>query len=285
MEFDPNDVIRSLGGAEAVAQMDHEARADALEDYQTQRLNAAAAARASGKTLPTVANYEELVDQRGYRRGVGRLFVVNYDSKVANPDVSGLNVSRLPKMPEKPTLVDFFKYRFDPGHISAHLLQSAKLAKDKGASEEIVLACLLHDAAQVLMKADHGYWGAQLIEPYVSERVAFAIRYHQALRFFPDPSIGYEYPKSYFQTFGVDYEPLPHVVSDYKYARDHRWYMDARLVTVNDFYAFDPNVEVSIDEFEDIIGRNFKQPKEGLGYDRSPVSHMWRTIIHPDQPL
>jgi hypothetical protein len=78
---------------------------------------------------------------------------------------------------------------------------------------------------------------------------------------------------------------LPHVVADYKYARNHRWYMDARLVTVNDFYAFDPNVVVSIDEFVDIIGRNFKQPKEGLGYDNSPVAHMWRTISMPDQPL
>jgi hypothetical protein len=36
------------------------------------------------------------------------------------------------------------------------------------------------------MKTDHGYWGAQLYAPYVSERVAFAIRYHQALRFYED---------------------------------------------------------------------------------------------------
>lgn len=285
MDFDPKDVIQSLGGEDAVAAMSHEGRADALEDFQIARLNAAVAARESGKVFPTVAEYEDLADKRGYRRGVGRLFVVNYSSKESNPDISGMKVARLRKMPEKPNLIDFFEYRFDPGHISAHLLQSAKLAKSKGAPEEIVLACLLHDAAQVLMKADHGYWGAQLIEPYVSERVAFAIKYHQALRFFADPSVGYEYPKSYFQTFGIDYEPLPHVVWDYKYARNHRWYMDARLVTVNDFYAFDPNVVVSIREFEDVIGRHFKQPKEGLGNDNSPVSHMWRTIINPDHPL
>lgn len=285
MNFDPKELIRSLGGAEAVSQMDHEARADALEDYQTKLLNSAVAARTDAKAFPTVAEYEDLADQRGYRRGVGRLFMCNYNSKVANPDITGLTVPRLKKMPAKPTLVDFFEYRFEQGHISAHLLQSAKLAKDRGASDEIVLACLLHDAGQVLMKADHGYWGAQLIEPYVSERVFFAIRYHQALRFFPDPSVGYEYPKSYFQTFGVDYEPMPHVVADYEYARNHRWYMDARLVTVNDFYAFDPNVEVSVREFTDVIGRQFKQPKEGLGNDNSPVTHMWRTIANPDQPL
>jgi hypothetical protein len=61
--------------------------------------------------------------------------------------------------------------------------------------------------------------------------------------------------------------------------------MEARLVTLNDLYAFDPDVEVSLDEFRDIIGRHFKQPKEGLGFDGSPVSHMWRSMISPDNPL
>jgi hypothetical protein len=67
--------------------------------------------------------------------------------------------------------------------------------------------------------------------------------------------------------------------------RKHKWYGEARMVTVNDLYAFDPNAQVSLDVFVDIIGRNFKQPKEGLGYDNSPVAHMWRTIERPDAPL
>ena len=136
-----------------------------------------------------------------------------------------------------------------------------------------------------LMKADHGFWGAQIIEPYVSERVAFAVRYHQALRFYPDASVGYEYPESYRRIFGVDYVPLPHVQRAYEYARNHKWYMDARLVTLNDLYSFDPSLQVSIDEFTDIIGRHFRQPEEGLGNDNSPVTHMWRTMINPDAPL
>jgi hypothetical protein len=185
-------------------------------------------------------------------------------------------------MPTVPTLIDFFKLRFDP---AAHLLQSARLARKNGASEETVLACLLHDAGQSVCKVDHGYWGAQIFEPYVSERVAFAIRYHQALRFFPDTSVGYEYPETYFRIFGLDYEPLPHIKAAYEYARHHKWYMDARLVTVNDLYSFDPNVHVEIEEFEDIIGRHFRQPEEGLGNDPSPVSHMWRTMANPDLPL
>jgi hypothetical protein len=67
--------------------------------------------------------------------------------------------------------------------------------------------------------------------------------------------------------------------------KNHKWYMEPRLVTVNDLYAFDPNAVVSIDPFIDIIGRHFKQPKEGLGNDNSPVAHMWRSMANPDQPL
>ena len=53
-------------------------------------------------------------------------------------------------------------------------------------------------------------------------------------------------------------------------------------MTVNDLYAFDPKAVVTIDPFIDIIGRHFKQPKEGLGNDNSPVAHMWRTLANPD---
>ena len=67
--------------------------------------------------------------------------------------------------------------------------------------------------------------------------------------------------------------------------RKHKWYMEPRLVTVNDLYTFEWNAVVSIDPFTDIIGRHFKQPKEGLGNDNSAVAHMRRTIANPDAPL
>src|SRR5580692_9312322 len=58
--------------------------------------------------------------------------------------------------------------------------------------------CLLHDIAMAgLITSDHGYWGAQLIEPYVDEEVSWGVRYHQALRYFPDESVGYSYPEAY----------------------------------------------------------------------------------------
>jgi len=50
---------------------------------------------------------------------------------------------RLPRMPDKPTLLDFFKYRFAPAN---HLLHDTAIAG--------------------FIRSDHGYWGAQLLEPY-----------------------------------------------------------------------------------------------------------------------
>lgn len=189
---------------------------------------------------------------------------------------------RLPAMPARPTLIDFYKLRFR----SQHLLQSANLALKHGHDEKIVLACLLHDiSVKCLIRTDHGYWGAQLVEPYVDPEVAWAIRNHQALRFYPDPQVNYEYPKAYLRFFGTDYKPQPYIEAAYRAARAHRWYMSARLVTLNDLYAFDPKVSVSLDPFVDIIGRHFRQPPEGLGFDGSPVAHMWRSIIWPDNFL
>ena len=190
---------------------------------------------------------------------------------------------RLPCMPDKPTLFDFFKYRFGP---AIHMLQSARLAQKSGADEKVILACLLHDiAASGFIRADHGYWAAQLVEPYVDEEVAFAIRYHQVLRFYPDESVGYKYPESYIRLFGADYKPEPYLDRAYDIACNHKWYMTARLLTVNDLYAFDPDVQVELEEFTDIVGRHFRQPAEGLGFDQSSSAHMWRTINWPTRYL
>jgi hypothetical protein len=73
--------------------------------------------------------------------------------------------------------------------------------------------------------------------------------------------------------------------ADYKMLKNHKWYLEPRMVTVNDLYAFEAGVTLTIEPFLDIIGKHFKQPREGLGNDNSPVAHMWRTIAMPDNPL
>jgi hypothetical protein len=275
IEIDRRAFIASLGGAAAVGAMSHEARADALEDFLSQRLHVAQAdTPPAARRFPTAAEVEAQIPSRHYRRGVGRLFV--------EPEPGG-HVEHLPPLPPAPTLEDFFELRFTG--TRNHCLQSANKALERGVDEELVLACLLHDVVQEMMRADHGYWGAQLFEPYVPERTSFAIRFHQALRFYPDEEAGYFYPDLYRRVFGEDYVPAPHVQAAYEFVRNHRWYDAPREVTVSDLYAFDPNAVVSIEPFLDIVGRHFKQPAQGLGNDGSPVAHMWRTIANPDAPL
>jgi hypothetical protein len=89
----------------------------------------------------------------------------------------------------------------------------------------------------------------------------------------------------YINNFGADYKPEPYIVRDYERARNHKWYMSARLICVNDIYAFDPNAKVNLDDFVDLVGRNFRQPEEGLGFDDSPSAHMWRTLMWPTRYL
>ena len=90
---------------------------------------------------------------------------------------------RLPTMPDKPTLVDYFRCRFAS---TAHLLQSATHALKAGHDEKVILACLLHDIGVVsFIRCDHGYWGAQMIEPYVDEQVSWAVKTHQPCASFP----------------------------------------------------------------------------------------------------
>ncbi len=291
LPFDRREFIAALGGATAVGLMSHEARADALEDALLARtqgvgtllpmsaaastpVNTMALGADPTKKYPTVAELAAQVPDLPRRRGTGAIFF--------NAQQGG-KLPLLPKMPDRPTLVDFFELRFQ--RTRNHCFQSAQMALNSGADEEVVLACLLHDTVQELMRSDHGYWGAQLYEHYLPARSTFAIKYHQALRFYPDEKVKYEMPDFYRNAFGIDYVPVPHVQRDYQMVRKHKWYDAPRAVTVNDLYAFDANAKVSIDPFVDIIGRHFKQPKEGLGNDNSPVAHMWRTLANPDAPL
>ena len=180
MEIDRRAFIASLGGATIVAGMDHEARADALEHYAEHQLDESIAQNQPGgsgiqgqdKPFPTVAEIEAQIDSRSTRRGVGSLFVSQSRQRAqARADAEEPHPRRLLQAAVR---------------AGNHVLQSATRAMKTGMKEEVVLACLLHDVVLNLIKVDHGWWGAQLFEPYIPEKSSFAIRYHQTLRFFPE---------------------------------------------------------------------------------------------------
>ena len=223
--------------------------------------------------FPTVAEIEAQIETRNVRRGVGGLFTGR----------GGNNVTKLPPMPEKPTIKDFFELRFAPAN---HVLQSATRALKTGMSEEVTLACLLHDCVLSLIKPDHGWWGAQLFEPYIPEKSAFAIRYHQTLRFYRGRRCRLRVSGSVLP----DLRPRLHAAAVHR--ADLQDAQEPQVV--HGAAAGDGERSLRVrserqgvvsNRSSDIIGRHFKQPKEGLGFDNSPSAHMWRTLARPDQPL
>jgi hypothetical protein len=124
-----------------------------------------------------------------------------------------------------------------------------------------------------------------MIEPYVDEEISWAVRTHQALRFFPDESVGYEYPEAYVRWFGPDFQPEPYVVDEYKRARSHKHYMTARFITLHDLYSFDPNAKIDLDDFTDTIGRHFKQPRRARPRQQPVSAYVAHDAVADTIPL
>ena len=101
-------------------------------------------------------------------------------------------------------------------------------------------------------------------------------------RYFSDPLARLD-----FDHVGTDTTAIggDRVKEAHSFARNHKWYMESRSITMNDEYAFNPDKEVTLDPFIEILERHFKTPKEGLGFDNSPVAHMWRSMAEPRRPL
>jgi predicted HD phosphohydrolase len=63
-----------------------------------------------------------------------------------------------------------------------HSLQTATRAERAGASDELVVAALCHDAAKALPHTDHARLGAELLRPFVSSDTYWLLRTHQAFQ-------------------------------------------------------------------------------------------------------
>ena len=73
--------------------------------------------------------------------------------------------------------------------------------------------------------------------------------------YFADESVGFKYPDAYNQFFGPDFTPPEYLQRAHQEARNHRWYMTSRLITIYDVYAFQDGVDIDPEIFTDIVGR------------------------------
>lgn len=81
------------------------------------------------------------------------------------------------------TILDTLK-RLGEGHqpyqVSRleHCLQTATRAEHDGASEEMIVAALLHDIGDELALFDHAQYAAAILKPFVSEKTHWIIQHH-----------------------------------------------------------------------------------------------------------
>ena len=104
---------------------------------------------------------------------------------------------------------------------------------------------------------------------------------HQALRFFPDESVGYTYPEMYLKLFGPDYKPEPYIVAEYERAQEPQVVHDLAPHHAERRLLLRPQRQGEPGRLRGHHRPQLKQPKEGLGWDSSPSAHMWRTIMWP----
>jgi predicted HD phosphohydrolase len=118
-----------------------------------------------------------------------------------------------------------------------HSLQTATLAEQAGADEEMVFASLLHDIGKAVSVPNHPEIAAAIIRPYVRPDVYEVIRAHQDFQ-----------GRHYYHHFGGD----PNARAQYEGAP---WFdLAAQFADEWDQTAFDPDYDtLKLDHFEPLV--------------------------------
>ena len=130
-----------------------------------------------------------------------------------------------------------------------HSLQSATRAFRNNESEEMIVACLLHDIGDELAPLNHSEYAASVLKPYVSEKTHWIIEKHGEFQMY-----------YYAHHLGADR------LKREKY-KDHKYYQD----TINfcekyDQCSFDPEYKsMKLEEFAPMVKRIFaRKPYSSL---------------------
>ena len=124
-----------------------------------------------------------------------------------------------------------------------HSLQTATRAFKDKASEEMVVAALLHDIGDELAPLNHSEYAAAVLKPYVSEKTHWIVEKHGEFQMY-----------YYGHHLGKD-RNLRDKYKDHKYYRDtlnfcEKW----------DQASFDPNYEsLTLKDFEPLIKKIFSR--------------------------
>lgn len=124
-----------------------------------------------------------------------------------------------------------------------HSLQTATRALKDRASEEMIVASLLHDIGDELAPQNHSEFAASIIKPFVSEKTTWIIEKHGIFQM-------YYYAHHY-----------DHNKDEREKYRGHSYFQDcANFCEKWDQASFDPNYEtIPLKEFESMVKRIFSR--------------------------
>ena len=124
-----------------------------------------------------------------------------------------------------------------------HSLQTATRAFNDKASEEMIVAALLHDIGDELAPLNHSEYAATILKPYVSEKIHWIIEKHGEFQMY-----------YYAHHLGKD----RNLRDKYK---DHKYYNDTLEFCENwDQASFDPNFKsFSLKDFDPIVRKIFSR--------------------------
>ena len=124
-----------------------------------------------------------------------------------------------------------------------HSLQAATRALKDSASDEMIVATLLHDIGDDLAPANHAEFAASILRPYVSEKTHWILKKHGEFQMY-----------YYAHHIGADRNKR----DQYK---DHKFYNDCiKFCELWDQSSFDPNYKsLELKEFEPLIKKIFSR--------------------------
>ena len=124
-----------------------------------------------------------------------------------------------------------------------HSLQTATRALNDKASEEMIVAALLHDIGDELAPLNHAEYAASVLRPYVSEKTCWIIEKHGE-----------------FQMYYYAHHLSKNRNLRDKY-KDHEYYKDALIFCENwDQTSFDPNFKnLTLKDFEPYVKKIFSR--------------------------
>ena len=124
-----------------------------------------------------------------------------------------------------------------------HSLQTATRAFNDKASEEMIIAALLHDIGDELAPLNHAEYAASILKPYVSEKTHWIVKMHGEFQMY-----------YYAHHLGKD----RNLRDKYK---DHKYYKDTLMFCENwDQTSFDPNFKsLTLKDFEPIVKKVFSR--------------------------